>query len=53
VLALLALMALRPLAPQAARALAVLAVAALLTGAVVSFWGTQARPAQAAAEQVG
>lgn len=53
VLALLALMAVRPLAPQAARALTVLAAVVLMTGAVVSVWGAQARPAQAEAQRVG
>jgi len=52
VLALLALMALRPLAPKAARTMATLAAVVLLTGAVTSFWGTQARPAQAEAARV-
>jgi hypothetical protein len=53
VLGLLALTALRPLAPNASRVLAVLSAAVLLSGAAVAVWGTQARPAQAEARQVG
>ena len=53
VLGLLALTLLRPLPTPRARLMAGLAAAVLIAGAAVSFAGTQARPAQPEAAQVG